>query len=77
MEATIRYCKPVLARLILPLLEQYQEQLTDVKKEICSIYEEFITTDLQDDHALIAQHVELEKLHFDCSHVIKKLLGTI
>lgn len=35
-----------------PLLEQYQEQMDDVK-ELSAIYEEFVAVDLPDDHALI------------------------
>ena len=59
-----------------PLLEQYQEQMGDVKKELSAIYEEFVAVDLPDDHALVIQHADLEKLHFNCSHIIKKLLGS-
>lgn len=59
-----------------PLLEQYQEQMGDVKKELSDIYEEFVAVDLPDDHALVIRHADLEKLHFDCSHIIKKLLGS-
>ena len=58
------------------LLEQYQEQMSDVKRELSAIYEEIVAVDLPDDHALVAQHAGLEKLHFRCSHMIKKLLNT-
>ena len=59
-----------------PLLEQYQEQMDDIKKEFSAIYEEFVAIDLPDDHILVTQHADLEKLHFDCSHLIKKLLSS-
>ena len=58
-----------------PLLEQYQERMGDIKRELSVVYEELITADLPDDHALVAQHADLEKLHFSCSHIIKKLLN--
>lgn len=59
-----------------PLLEQHQEQMGDVKRELSAIYEEIIAVDLPDDHALVAQHAGLEKFHFSCSHMIKKLLNS-
>ena len=58
------------------LLEQYQEQMSDAKNELSTIYEQLITVDLPDDHALVTQHAALEKLHFDCSHFIRKLLSS-
>ena len=51
------------------LLEQYQEQMDDIKRELSAIYEEFVAIDLPDDHILITQHTDLEKLHFNCSHL--------
>ena len=50
--------------------------MVDVKKELSAIYEELVAVDLPDDHALVIQHADLEKLHFNCSHIIKKLLGS-
>ena len=58
------------------LLEQYQEQMSDAKRELSTIYEELVAVDLPDDHALVTQHAGLEKLHFDCSHLIRKLLSS-
>ena len=57
------------------LLEQHLEQLGDVKRELSAIYEELIALDLADDHPLVTQHVKLEKLQFDCSYSVKKLLS--
>ena len=57
------------------LIEQYQEQVTDIKRELSSIYEELVVFDLPDDHTLVTQHTSLEKLQFDCSHLIKRLLS--
>ena len=45
------------------LLEQYQEQMGNVK-ELSATYEEFVAIDLPDDHALVIQHAHLEKVHF-------------
>ena len=59
-----------------PLLGQYQEQMGDIKKELSTIYEELVVVDLSDDHTLVTQHAGLEKIHFDCSHLIKKLLNS-
>ena len=56
------------------LLEQYQEQMSNAKKELSSTYERLIAVDLPDDHALVTPHSALEKVHFDCSHLIRKLL---
>ena len=58
-----------------PLLEQYQEKMSDIKKSLSAVDEELVTLDLDDDHDLVVQHAELEKLHFNCSHSIKKLLS--
>ena len=58
------------------LLEQYQEELSDAKKELSTIYEQLITADLPGDHALVTQQAVLEKVHFDCSHLVRKLLSS-
>jgi hypothetical protein len=59
-----------------PLLEQYQEQLNDLNRELSAVYEELAMLDLSDKHGLIVQHIELESLHFKCSHRIRELLST-
>ena len=50
--------------------------MSDAKKELSTIYEELIGVDLPDDHALVTQHAGLETLHFNCSHLIRKLLSS-
>ena len=60
---------------ILPLLEQHKEQLDDVKRELSSIYEELIMIDLPDDHRLVTQHDQLEKVHFNGSHTAKRWIA--
>ena len=59
----------------MPLLERYQEQISDIKRELSAVYEELVTLDLPDEHHLVVQHGELEKLQFKCSHHTKKLLS--
>ena len=58
-----------------PLLEQYQEQISDVKRELSIIYNQLIVLDLPDTHALVTQLASLETLQFECSHKIKRLLS--
>ena len=58
-----------------PLLEQYQQQMADSKRELAAVYEELVLLDLKDDD-LVILHARLEKLLFDCSHRIKKLLDS-
>lgn len=56
------------------LLEQYHEESADYKKELASVYEELAALDLDDSDELVL-HTKLEKLWFDCSHKVKKLLS--
>lgn len=58
-----------------PLLEQHQEKLADLKKELHVLYEELIALDLPDGHDLLVQHDALETRLFNCSHRLKKLLS--
>ena len=58
-----------------PLLEQYLEQLSDLKKELSTVYGELIVLDLSDEHELIKKHTGLESLHFKCSHRVRELLS--
>ena len=59
------------------LLEQFMEQLADHKRELSTIQEDLISLDLENDHELVTQHVDLERLQFECSHKVKKLMSTI
>ncbi len=56
-----------------PLLEQ---QLSDLKKELTTMYEQLVVLDLSDEHDWVTQHAALESLHFKCSHRVRKLLST-
>ena len=59
-----------------PLLEQHREQLADYKKQLTAVYEDLVSLDLDDEDELMVLHVNLEKLQFDCSHHIRKLLSS-
>ena len=52
-------------------VEQHAEQLIDYKKELASIYEELVSLDLDEDD-LFFLHARLEKLHFACSHKVRR-----
>ena len=57
------------------LLEQYMEQLADHKRELSTIHEDLMSLELENGHELVTQHVTLEKLQFECSHKVKKLMS--
>ena len=58
------------------LLEQYQEQLSDYKRDLASVYEGLLALEVGDDDERLTLHCRLEKLLFECSHQLKKLLGS-
>lgn len=58
-----------------PLLEQHQERLADVMKDLSALYEELIVLDLPDEHELARMHADLEAVQFRCAHNVKKLLS--
>ena len=51
------------------------EQLADHKHELSTIHEDPISLDLENDHKLVTQLVILNKLQFECSHKVKKLVS--
>ena len=58
------------------LLEQYREQLSDYKRDLASVYEELLVLEFGDDDERLTLHSRLEKLLFECSHQLKKLLSS-
>ena len=58
------------------LLEQHADQLTSYRKELAAVYEELVTLDLEEEDDLFIQHTKLEKVHFACSHKVRKLLSS-
>ena len=56
------------------LLHQYQEQLSDYKREYTDVRGSLLTLDLEESDGLIVSQVSLEKEIFECSLKIKKLL---
>ena len=58
------------------LLEQHAAQLTTYGKELVAVYETLVTLDLEEEDDLFVQHAKLEKLHFSCSHKVRKILNS-
>ena len=58
------------------LLEQHAAQLTTYGKEIATMYETLVILYLEDEDDLFVQHAKLEKLHFSCSHKVRKLVNS-
>jgi acyl-CoA synthetase (NDP forming) len=59
------------------LIESHREQLVDFKKQLAAILEELLVIGLDDKDELFAQHDELEKLQFGCSHKVRQLLNSL
>ena len=57
------------------LLQQYDEQLRDLKLELTHIADDIFTMDLPDDHTLSQLHAKLEEHMFGCGLQIKKTLA--
>ena len=55
-------------------LSQYQDELSDYKKDLATLYEELITKDILDDDELLVTHSALERTLSTVSHKIKHLL---
>ena len=56
------------------LLSQYQEEVSDYKKDIATLYEELITKNIADDDELFVTHSTLERGLSSTSYKIKSLL---
>ena len=56
------------------LIHQYEEQVSDLKKELVSVRDSLLLLDLDDSDELNVPVAKLEKLIFDCSLSLKKLL---
>ncbi len=61
--------------MYVPLVEQYQEQLTDNIRQLALFYEDLAVLDLEDGDELVVSHSRLERLWFNCLHRVKKLLS--
>lgn len=58
------------------LLDQHHERLDDYKRELSVVYDNLLALDLEDGDELILSHERLEKLLFECSHILRKSLNT-
>ena len=68
-------CQTLLTPPIEPLLlKQCREQLSDYKKDLSVLYDDLLANDIADEDELFILHSKLEKLLFNTSHKIKKLL---
>lgn len=57
-------------------LNQFQEEISDYKKDLAALYEDLVTKDIDDDDALFAQHSQLERKVSSVSQKLKVLLAT-
>ena len=55
-------------------LSQFQEEVSDYKKDIATLYEELITKNVADDDELFVTHSALERQLSSTSYKIKSLL---
>ena len=60
----------------LVLLRQFEEQLSEFKQELTDVRSELYSLDLEDSDELIQLQAAVEKIVFDCSLEVKKLLLT-
>ena len=59
------------------LLQQYQEQVSDYKKELAEVNAKLLMLDDEEEvHSLFTSHSKLEKMLFECSHVIRKFINS-
>ena len=58
-------------------IQQYQEELSDVKTELTTCRDCSYRSELPEDHDLCVKLSELKTLHFYCCQSIKKILNTL
>ena len=59
------------------LLQQYQEQVADYKRELAELNGRLLMLDDEEEvRSLFTSHSKLEKMLFECSHVIRKLINS-
>ena len=61
----------------LALIQQYQEEMSDIKTELATCHDCSFLLELPEDHDLCVKLSELKTLHFYCCHSFKKILNTI
>ena len=59
----------------LSLVQQYQEQLIDYKKDLATLYDNIVALDPEEDDDLFTLHSRIEKSLFNCSLNVKKLMN--
>ena len=61
---------------VLPLIQQYREELSDLKAELVECRNRLSRLDLPDDHELSVQYFQLKGSHFEACHSVKKMLSS-
>ena len=78
LEKSLRVAEEALSEMTgeldISLLELYREQLAGYKKDLANVCEDLLAIDLPDTDDLFDLHAQLERVHFECSHKVKKLL---
>ncbi len=57
------------------LLRQWQEELSDYKKDLAALYDELVAKDMDDEDELFVTHSALERLLSDTFHKLKRSLA--
>lgn len=60
----------------LALVQQLQEELTDVKADLSSCQGALHHMGIIEEHELYAKYYQLKKTHFDCCHTVKKTINS-
>ena len=60
----------------LALVQQYQEELTDLKSELSTCRESLSLLELTEEDELRVKYTQLKTLHFNCCHKIKGILNS-
>ena len=60
----------------LALVQQYQEELSDHKEQLSKCRDGLSNFDLEEGDEPLLLHAKLKKSHFECCHVVRKILNT-
>lgn len=62
---------------IVCILEEYKDQVTEIKTEVATIKTTLLTSDTPTDDPIVQTHTRIEKLSFDCLFGIKRRIRSI
>ena len=60
----------------LTLVQQYREELSDIKIELSTCRDGSYRLELPDDHDLWLRYSQLKTMHFNCCHIVKRILSS-